>query len=178
MMWAVEGTEAYDVLAAAIPSEEAISAVKELAELQAMVAALKAAMETASEYFPTEVVLNKTVIEIKVGETFQLEATVLPAKASQAIEWYSSDWKGNTITVENGLVTALAEGEVTVTACSVADWNLYAECVIKVVAAPVEDGIDNVEAETETVIYDLSGRRVTEMKKGGIYIVNGKKVIK
>ena len=39
------------------------------------------------------------------------------------------------------------------------------------------DGIENIEAETETVIYDLSGRRVEKMEKG-IYIVNGKKVIK
>ena len=40
-----------------------------------------------------------------------------------------------------------------------------------------DDGIENIEAETELVIYDLSGRRVNEMTKG-IYIVNGKKVIK
>lgn len=41
----------------------------------------------------------------------------------------------------------------------------------------IETGIDSIEAEVETVIYDLSGRRVTEMTKG-VYIVNGKKVIK
>ena len=40
-----------------------------------------------------------------------------------------------------------------------------------------DDGIKNIEAETELIIYDLSGRRVNEMTKG-IYIVNGKKVIK
>ena len=39
--------------------------------------------------------------------------------------------------------------------------------------------INSVEAEGNgnATIYDLSGRRVTEMTKG-IYIVNGKKVIK
>ena len=41
----------------------------------------------------------------------------------------------------------------------------------------IETGIDSIEAEVETVIYDLSGRRVYEMTKG-VYIVNGKKVIK
>ncbi len=41
----------------------------------------------------------------------------------------------------------------------------------------IETGIESVEADAETVIYDLSGRRVTEMTKG-VYIVNGKKVIK
>jgi hypothetical protein len=44
------------------------------------------------------------------------------------------------------------------------------------VTAPV--GIDSVDAEVENdVIYDLSGRRIAEIVKPGIYIVNGKKVL-
>ena len=39
------------------------------------------------------------------------------------------------------------------------------------------NGIKNLESDTELYIYDLSGRRVNVMTKG-IYIVNGKKVIK
>ncbi len=38
-------------------------------------------------------------------------------------------------------------------------------------------GIETITTNAETVIYDLSGRRVAKMEKG-IYIVNGKKVIK
>ena len=41
-------------------------------------------------------------------------------------------------------------------------------------------GIDNVTTEVQTaddVIYDIYGRRVTEIKKGGVYIKNGKKFI-
>ena len=38
--------------------------------------------------------------------------------------------------------------------------------------------IENVETATVNVIYDLSGRRVNEITETGIYIVNGKKVIK
>ena len=38
--------------------------------------------------------------------------------------------------------------------------------------------IEEVETKaTETVIYDLTGRRVNEITKAGIYIVNGKKVL-
>lgn len=38
--------------------------------------------------------------------------------------------------------------------------------------------IDEVETEVaETVIYDLTGRRVSEITKAGVYIVNGKKVL-
>ena len=39
----------------------------------------------------------------------------------------------------------------------------------------VEDGIDNINADANAVIYDIHGRRVTKMVKG-FYIVNGKKV--
>ena len=41
-------------------------------------------------------------------------------------------------------------------------------------------GIKEVSSDTNrpTVIYDLMGRRVQEMTRPGIYIVNGKKVIK
>ena len=37
-------------------------------------------------------------------------------------------------------------------------------------------GIESVESQVETVIYDLSGRRVQTMTKG-LYIVNGRKVV-
>ncbi len=41
-----------------------------------------------------------------------------------------------------------------------------------------DTAIDGVEAEAENaVIYDLTGRRVNEIVKGGIYIINGKKVL-
>lgn len=40
-----------------------------------------------------------------------------------------------------------------------------------------ETGIDEVATETEQVIYDLTGRRVDEITKAGIYIVNGKKIV-
>lgn len=42
---------------------------------------------------------------------------------------------------------------------------------------PEVTGIETITTNAETVIYDLSGRRVEKMEKG-IYIVNGKKIIK
>ena len=40
-------------------------------------------------------------------------------------------------------------------------------------------GIDEVNAadSSEQKIYDLTGRRVENMKKPGVYIVNGKKIM-
>ena len=41
-----------------------------------------------------------------------------------------------------------------------------------------ETEIEGVEAEIENdVIYDLSGRRITEITESGIYIINGHKVV-
>jgi hypothetical protein len=40
-------------------------------------------------------------------------------------------------------------------------------------------GIDEINAAdgSEQKIYDLTGRRVENMKKPGVYIVNGKKIM-
>ena len=54
---------------------------------------------------------------------------------------------------------------------------MTATCMLSVTFVDNADGIDNINADAETVIYDIHGRRVTEMTKG-VYIVNGKKVIK
>ena len=40
------------------------------------------------------------------------------------------------------------------------------------------DGITTGDTDAETPLYDLSGRRVQNATKGGIYIQNGKKIIK
>jgi hypothetical protein len=44
----------------------------------------------------------------------------------------------------------------------------------------IADGIEQVLSEdgkVKTEIYDLSGRRIPSPNKGGVYIVNGKKVV-
>ena len=56
-------------------------------------------------------------------------------------------------------------------------WKAPAEDIVLTVEITFPDGIQNIEVDADAVIYDLSGRRVNVMTKG-IYIVNGKKVIK
>ena len=57
------------------------------------------------------------------------------------------------------------------------NWWLEEVAVSDLPDGDITTGIESIEAEAELVIYDLSGRRVEKMEKG-IYIVNGKKVIK
>lgn len=57
-------------------------------------------------------------------------------------------------------------------------WKAPAEDIVLTVNIVTEgEGIDNIAVDADTVIYDLSGRRVTEMTKGGIYIINGVKTL-
>lgn len=52
------------------------------------------------------------------------------------------------------------------------------EFIFEVVAPEVENGIDAVAAEKNVTIHDLAGRRVKAVTMSGVYIVDGKKVVK
>lgn len=80
---------------------------------------------------PESITLSETELELKVGETAQITATVLPENAEQVVIWSSSD--ENLATVEDGKITALKEGEVVITAAT-ADGRLKAECKVKITA--------------------------------------------
>ncbi len=68
---------------------------------------------------------------------------------------------------------------ITLAKASFLEYLMYkapAEDIVLTVEIAVPDGIQNVNVDADAVIYDIHGRRVTEMTKG-LYIVNGKKVI-
>ena len=76
--------------------------------------------------------LNKTELSVKVGETTQLSATVLPADATnKAVVWESSNTNVATVN-ETGNVTPLTVGTCTIT-CSATDGSdVKAECQVTV----------------------------------------------
>lgn len=79
------------------------------------------------------VVLDKSSLELTVGDTFVLEAEVSPSEKAGELQWASSD--PETVSVEDGKVTALKEGEAVV---SVSAGGAAATCSITVLplAAP------------------------------------------
>ena len=82
--------------------------------------------------------LDKPMMTLHGDESQQLTATVLPAEASQAVSWTSSDESVATVS-SDGLVNAVGAGQAMITARTNDGSNLSATCVVRVLA----DGVQN-----------------------------------
>lgn len=85
-----------------------------------------------NEILATSISLNQSQLSLQVGNTSQLIATILPDSATNT----SVTWLSNAPSVasvdENGLVTALAVGNATITATTTDGSNLSASCGVTV----------------------------------------------
>ena len=82
------------------------------------------------------ITLSDTAKQLSIGQTFTLTPTVLPANATdKSVTWESSS--ETVATVEEGVVTAWAEGNATITATTV-DGSFSATCEITVVAEKLD----------------------------------------
>ena len=80
----------------------------------------------------TSISLNKTSAELIEGNTMQLTATVLPSNATnKTVTWTTSNSSVATVS-SNGLVTAKAVGNATITARTTDGSNLSASCSVTV----------------------------------------------
>ena len=78
------------------------------------------------------ITLDKTEISLEATETATLVASVLPELTTdKSVEWSSSD-EAVVIVDANGLVTAIAVGEATITATTTDGSNLSASCKVVV----------------------------------------------
>ena len=92
--------------------------------------------------------LNKTELTLQVGESYQLVATILPANATnKTVAWSMSGARSYQLSLDtNGLITALAECEATITVRSAYDpANLYATCRVTVVGGSSSTGDEAVD---------------------------------
>ena len=83
-----------------------------------------------------QLTLDKSILTLHSGESQQLTATVLPADASPAVQWTSSD-QSIAVVSSDGLVSATGAGQATITATTTDGSNLSATCMVRVLA----DGI-------------------------------------
>lgn len=126
-----------------------------------------------------KVVLNVDKVELNIGETVQLEATVLPEDTTdKTLEWKSSN-EEVAIVDESGLVSAIGEGTAIIT---VTCGEASTQCEITVIE---ENGVESIFANPNSSIsiYSVDGviikkeAKVEDLKtlvKGIYIIVSGK----
>ena len=97
--------------------------------------------------------LDKTELELRFGESYQLTATIEPAEASQEVIW-SCDVAGVATCSDKGLITAGSkEGRVNITARSKADPTKEKICTVYVAKEKIESlklDKDTIEMEIDT----------------------------
>ncbi len=93
---------------------------------------------TPAEVDPTTIAITAEgdVTSITVGQTLKLTATVYPEGADSSVTWSSSDDEVATVS-ENGLVTAVNVGQVTITATSTVDTAVSGTFLLIIEEAPV-----------------------------------------
>ena len=99
------------------------------------------------EVMSSGIILNKNYIELLLGGTEQLTATVLPITANQNVSWSSSN--PTVASVVDGLVTAHSTGETVITATTPEE-NYIAKCSVAVVE---KSGLLNVWANNMLFVY-------------------------
>ena len=118
--------------------------------------------------------LSQTSITLLEGEQLKLTATVIPENATDKVVVWSTSNTSVAIVDENGEISAIAEGKATIIAKA---GEITSTSVVIVIAA---SGVEQLIIDaSQLIIYDLQGRRVLDVEniKGGLYIVNGRKVI-
>lgn len=123
--------------------------------------------------------VEKQIVTSSVANIFTLSGTHKAMGKSELTGCYAisvdGDWSGTEALKAHRLYLKIEENDNSPFATTAAK-------SIRIVARGEGDGttgVEEVETENEEVkaIYDLTGRRVQETVKGGIYIINGKKTI-
>ena len=154
-------------------------------------------LKTTCEVTVGYVKLDQTEVTVNKGKTVTLKAVVYPSTLEdRSVTWESSNTKVATVT-SKGKVKGIKAGTVTITCTSNAT-GLSTTCIVTVTTTASilslegdgKDGVTEInEVEASAAIkpfdvFDLSGHKVLhqvtslEGLPDGIYIVNGKKILK
>lgn len=94
------------------------------------------------------ITLNQTAVSLKATETAELSVNILPATTTnKAVTWKSQNEAVATVDA-NGVVTAIAVGETTITVTTADSSNLSATCKVTVVPTPAASITLNTTAVT------------------------------
>lgn len=118
--------------------------------------------QAATSVTVTGVSLNKKTLQMVVGNTATLTASVLPANASnKSVTWTSSNTATATIS-STGTISAKAEGVTTIT-CKTVDGNFTAECYVVVSAVNSEYNFSYEPSDATVINYTATELSYNEM---------------
>lgn len=108
------------------------------------------------------IILNKSSVELILGETVVISPTITPDGATnKELSWESSN--NDVATVSNGVVTAVGEGSATITATTTDGSNLKASCEVTVSSQGDVPMVDDTDiSQLANAVYIES----TEVKTG------------
>lgn len=100
----------------------------------------------------TEIILSETNLRLWKNDKATIRATVLPSNATdKTITWLSSD--SSVATVDNGMITALSAGEVTITATT--SNGKIAECKVVVIKSQPIINIGTIESTQTEANFNI-----------------------
>ena len=107
----------------------------------------------ALEQFETDISisLNQELLSLSIGESASLTASILPSDADLTVQWSSSN--SEVASVNNGVVTAIAAGNATITATTNEVTNLTATCEVTVTNGSVDTGDANGDGGVNVADY-------------------------
>ena len=120
----------------------------------------------STNIIPVEsITLDKTELELAVGEKYQLVATILPENATYQgendLEWTTTD--PYAVYVNGGLVTAYRVGEATITCTSRSNREVSATCHVRVTQTGGGGGgttLESVSVDPSSVTLQLDEEKV------------------
>lgn len=132
---------------------------KDLFAAIAVLPALASCGGTEKEISAEDIILEETEFNMTVGETRQIKAEILPQNTTDTILLFDSSAPDIASVSENGLVTALSEGEA---AIRVSAGEKHALCNVTVQCIPAEigdyyysDGTWSSELDTDKTVIGI-----------------------
>lgn len=125
-----------------------------------------------------ELLAQQTSYELELGqnETANLNITVLPETATDKSLSYKSSAPAIVDVNKNGFIRAYEEGSSVITITAKDGSNVSTSVTVTVL--PDSSSLDEVNDPTGcATIYDTNGIRITQMRRGRIYIVGGKRIM-
>lgn len=113
-------------------------------------------------------------VTIGINENYDLKATLIPASATDTIEWTVNNSNLKTTSSKNGKVLSVVSskaGVYTLTASSLENPLISATTTVTVKEAIKEDEVTSVNLDVKSILLDLADKKLTSIKatvyKGG-----------